>query len=118
MDYASINRHVHVLDWWKRSDLQLEYPGRAMDYTSMYGHPNVLTWWKASGLKLKYSYIAIDGALYKNNVDCLDWWKSSKLELKYNSDNRTLLQPADSHIEAKAWWDKYGHELRNISHSS
>lgn len=50
MNEASANGHVHILQWWLDSNLELKYSPYAFILAKRYGRKNVLKWWKESGL--------------------------------------------------------------------
>ena len=48
--WASANRHINVLEWFKNSGIKLKYSNRAIDRASQNGHINVLEWFKNNNL--------------------------------------------------------------------
>jgi ATP-dependent Lon protease len=103
IDNASANNHVHILDWWLKSGLELKYTQNAIDNASANNHVPILDWWLKSGLELRYTQKAIDNASANNHVPILDWWLKSGLELKYTQkaiDNAS----ANNHVSILDWW--------------
>jgi hypothetical protein len=50
IDGASKSGFVHVLDWWRRSGLDLKYTDAALEQASSKGHMAVLEWWKHASM--------------------------------------------------------------------
>ncbi|KAI9188264.1 hypothetical protein H9P43_002655 [Blastocladiella emersonii ATCC 22665] len=76
--------HVAVLDFWRRSGLDLEYDEGSVDTAAERGWIHVLEWWRTSGLEFKYSHSAIDYAVANQRMDVLEWFASHRMELKHN----------------------------------
>uniref|UniRef100_A0A6C0EB81 Ankyrin repeat protein n=1 Tax=viral metagenome TaxID=1070528 RepID=A0A6C0EB81_9ZZZZ len=86
IDCASVLGHIHILEWWRNSGLQLEYSSlNAMHGASRNNKINALEWWKKSGLELSYSsWEALKIASLNNHISVLEWWKNSGLSLQVN----------------------------------
>ena len=111
IDFASANKQINVLNWWKNSRLLLKYSYRALDHASEFGHVNVLEWWKNSKLPLRYTSLGIDNASHNNHVNILEWWKNSGLELKY-SEYSLNWASRNSHVAVLEWWKNSGLPLQ------
>ncbi|KAJ3374762.1 hypothetical protein GGF31_006659 [Allomyces arbusculus] len=74
LDAPSAGGFVEVLEWWKRSGMQVTYSTRALAAASEAGHLNVLDWWARSGLQLKVprDFDAWVGRLTDPKV--IAWW--------------------------------------------
>jgi len=66
MDFASVNGWFDVLQWWKKSGLQLKYTWRATN-----ADPGAGDRWKQMN--------PFGGVV---NAETLHWWKTSGLEIK------------------------------------
>ncbi|KAI8807947.1 hypothetical protein BJ742DRAFT_678466, partial [Cladochytrium replicatum] len=106
---ASSEGHVDVLEWWKQSELQLEWTESAMDKASMRARIDVLNWWRDSGLELRWSTRAMD---HSKNVDVLEWWKSNGLDLMYDVYSIDLASQGGDNAKLE-WWKNSGLELRD-----
>lgn len=106
MDNASLNGHVHVLQWWLDSGLPLKYSEAALEHASSRGHITVLEWWKASGLPLKIGRV-MELASGAGHVAVLSWWVSSGLEYKY--DKTSIYNASTSgRVDVLDWWAESG----------
>lgn len=82
LDGASKNGYVHVLEWWRRSNLPLKYTEAALEQASAKGHVRVLEWWREAslasppGVVLKPGRSLICAAQY-GRVDAIRWWEES-----------------------------------------
>ena len=101
------NGHIHVLDWWLKSGLPLQYKYLVLDWISGYGHLNMLDWFINSGLELEYTEDALSKASGGGHIHVLDWWLKSGLELKYN-ENAIYLESINGHVNVLEWWFKSG----------
>lgn len=111
IDFASMNGHLQVLQWWKESKLRLEYTEDSMDVASQNGFTHILEWWKNSGLRLKYSEKAMDLASIAGYVSVLEWWRKSNLPLKYSAFG-TDYASINGHLRVLQWWDSSGLPFR------
>ena len=109
MDYVKINA-VSTLNWWLNSGLPISYSSQAINLASMHGNIEVLEWWKNSNLPLKYNNLAVNYASYYNNIGVLEWWKNSGLTIKYDS-NAIYYATINSHIGVLEWWKNSGLDL-------
>lgn len=78
MDWASMNGHVDVLQWWLDSGFELKYTASfALSYASENGHIPVLNWWRDNGLELlcSESHAPMDFASKGGRVKVLKWWE-------------------------------------------
>ncbi|KAI9175227.1 hypothetical protein H9P43_006588, partial [Blastocladiella emersonii ATCC 22665] len=74
--------HADVLGWIVRASGPLSgYTVHAMNFASMNGHFNVLEWWKASGNPPMYSQLAFTGPTKNGDVAALQWWRDSGLHV-------------------------------------
>ncbi|KAI9159601.1 hypothetical protein H9P43_008941, partial [Blastocladiella emersonii ATCC 22665] len=74
--------HADVLGWIVRASGPLSgYTVHAMNFASMNGHFNVLEWWKASGNPPMYSQLAFTGPAKNGDVAALQWWRDSGLHV-------------------------------------
>jgi hypothetical protein len=106
LDEASRKGHIHVLQWWKTSGLELRY-GLVMDIASASGQIPVLEWWKNSNLSLDYDRHALRSASYRGEVEVLEWWKRSGLKLVY--DKEVLVEATKfNRVEVLEWWKSSG----------
>jgi len=60
---ASTNRHISILEWLKKSKLEME----------------------KNGSELRYDRISFESASEKGYIDILDWWRNSGLQLFYTN---------------------------------
>ena len=44
IDWASINGHLHILEWFKNSGFELKYTEHAIDRASASGRLHILEW--------------------------------------------------------------------------
>ena len=107
MDEASKEGRINVLEWWKNSELHLEYTKESLRCASSIGNIDVLNWWKNSGLSLEYNHEAIDYASQHGNIHVLSWWKDSGLKLKYSVWSLTYPLYACK-IDVLEWWKNSG----------
>jgi hypothetical protein len=109
IDGACRNGHVAVLDWWKRSGLELKYSDASLEHASAVGHIPVLDWWKRSGLQLRIGRV-MEGASGAGHVDVLEWWHTSKLDFKY--DRIALFNAScNGRVEVLDWWLQSGLQM-------
>ncbi|KAI9184689.1 hypothetical protein H9P43_003744, partial [Blastocladiella emersonii ATCC 22665] len=74
--------HADVLEWIVRASGPLwHYTVHAMNFASMNGHVNVLEWWRTSGNPPMYSQLAFTGAAKNGHVAALQWWRDSGLHV-------------------------------------
>ncbi|TVY55601.1 Uncharacterized protein LCER1_G003223 [Lachnellula cervina] len=59
--------------------LSKTYTAEAIDGASKSGFVNVLDWWRKSGLDLKYTESALEQASSKGHILVLEWWKQASL---------------------------------------
>ncbi|TVY64216.1 Uncharacterized protein LSUE1_G010071 [Lachnellula suecica] len=57
IDGASKSGFVHILDWWRKSGLDLKYTDLALEQASSKGHILVLEWWKQASLHQGSYYV-------------------------------------------------------------
>ncbi|KAI9322081.1 hypothetical protein DFJ73DRAFT_802997 [Zopfochytrium polystomum] len=119
MDLASWAGHVHVLEWWKTSGLELKYSTLSMDNADWNGHAHVLQWWKDSGLELRWSSWATTGSSLNGHVHVLEWWRTSGLKwwrtsgLRLSWTRRAMEWASENgHVHALQWWRDSGLELK------
>jgi hypothetical protein len=109
---ACFNGDIKFLEWWKNSDIPLEYSESALNLASKNGHVKVLEWWKNSGLELKYCEYSLYFASGNGHLNVLKWWKKSGLKLKY--DEHRLLEWAHEWtrhtggLKVINWWKHSG----------
>ena len=85
IDRAGKRGQIHILDWFKNSDLQIKYTNYSINWASGSGHINILNWFKNSGLNFKYSKDAIRSASESGHIHVLDWFKNSNYKFKYGA---------------------------------
>ncbi|KAI8810575.1 hypothetical protein BJ742DRAFT_668909, partial [Cladochytrium replicatum] len=113
---ATRNGHIHVLDWWKSSSLELKYSPWETIYVSDNGLIDVLEWWKAMGLTsnapLSQSGVQarMGMSVINGHVEVLEWWKLTGRQLRYYADAIDGASIYD-HINVLEWWKLCGLEL-------
>ncbi|KHJ35880.1 putative phosphopantothenoylcysteine decarboxylase protein [Erysiphe necator] len=107
-----------------------DYSCEAMDGASKMGFIHVLEWWRRSNLPLKYTEVALEQASAKGYISVLDWWSQVSNErvyfpfepqnFHYNHTNYQEFQPSIPLLPGKSlitaaqnnqaqvlrWWDK------------
>ncbi|KAK4187226.1 hypothetical protein QBC35DRAFT_452541 [Podospora australis] len=78
---ASTRGFVHVLDWWRQSDLPLKYTESAFEGASSKGHVHVLEWWREASLQdssitIKPGRSLLAAAQY-GHLSVIQWWEES-----------------------------------------
>lgn len=87
MDVASKNGHVHILQWWKQSELPLSYTAVSLEQASHNGLIPVLDWWRDAAA-LDHSIVLKPGrsllwAARGGQADVLRWWHTSGIQMGY-----------------------------------
>lgn len=72
IDVASARGCVELLEWWKRSGLEMKWTHVAMDWASKNGHVDVLEWWKQSELEMEWTDSAVIWASQYGHIDVLE----------------------------------------------
>ncbi|KAL7946559.1 hypothetical protein V8C42DRAFT_321030 [Trichoderma barbatum] len=88
MDGASKNGHVHILQWWKQSELPLLYTKVSLEQASSNGLISVLNWWRDAAA-LDHNIALKPGrsllwAATNGQVDVLRWWHASGIQTGYS----------------------------------
>ncbi|KAK2074474.1 hypothetical protein P8C59_008680 [Phyllachora maydis] len=85
---ASAKGFIHVLQWWRRSNLPLKFNERAMEQASSKGHLHVLEWWKEAAhqdpkvvLKPGRSLL---GAVQYGHTAVIRWWEDSGITVGFH----------------------------------
>jgi ATP-dependent Lon protease len=111
LDYYSTIGNIEELE--KIKTTEKIWTEKAMNNASQNNHVHILDWWLKSGLELKYTQDAIDKASENNHITVLDWWlsnyKNGKVEFKYteNAMNKIKLDEAEL-IKQLKWWNDKG----------
>lgn len=111
LDRLSENGKLKELKWWIKSGFEVKYSNNAMDKASANGYLNILNFWSQTGLEIKYSELAIDEASTNGHLVILNWWKISGLEMKYSN---LAIDGASSkgHLDVLNWWENSGLEMK------
>lgn len=109
VDAACRAGHVHVLQWWADSGLELKYTDAALEHASASGHIVVLDWFAQSGFPLKIGRV-LDSASAAGRTDVLEWWRRSGRELKYGA-SALMHASVSGHIDVLEWWLRSGLQL-------
>ncbi|UKZ81017.1 hypothetical protein TrVFT333_008784 [Trichoderma virens FT-333] len=88
IDGASKNGHVHILQWWKQSELPLLYTKVSLEQASGNGLISVLEWWRDAAA-LDHNIVLKPGrsllwAATKGQPDVLRWWHASGIQMGYS----------------------------------
>ena len=54
INWASLNGHIHILDWFKNNDYEIKYTENAINWASQHGHIHILNWFKNNGYQMQY----------------------------------------------------------------
>lgn len=92
INMACEHGHLHILQWFEKNNISIEYTNYAMDKASLNGHIHILNWFfYQSQLPIQCSEKAVDGAAINGQINILDWWR------KYSCDYRdTFKYTADA----------------------
>lgn len=82
LDHASYEGHLHVLQWWLASGLELKWSVNAMNWASYRGHLSILDFFLAAPMECRYSHLAVDLAAAGGHLPVLRWWKRHFPRLK------------------------------------
>ncbi|KAJ3037810.1 hypothetical protein HDV00_001311 [Rhizophlyctis rosea] len=116
---ASEHGHVHILEWWKTSGMELEHflsrgwmaseGYKAWENASAQGHVEVLEWWKHSGLPFGSVRSAIVAASTKGHVAVLEWYSTNGYDLCEICYGKTPLDGAsrNGHMAVLEWWEHF-----------
>ncbi|ORY44322.1 hypothetical protein BCR33DRAFT_785022 [Rhizoclosmatium globosum] len=107
IDNASAKGQVELLQWWKESNLSLEYTEKSVLEACRNGHVDVIQWWLDSGLPIKYKdWLGVDGVMVAaaegGHVDVMKVWSGSGLEFNV-SDIEIDVASANGHVDVLEW---------------
>ena len=120
VDGASRNGHLQVLEWWRRSGLELKYTDAALEQATMKGQLSVLEWWRDSAMQddrimLKTGRSLILAAQY-GNCKALQWWDASGIPLA-NGDRVCKIASAHGQVAVLELWRKLKGDNLPYDHS-
>lgn len=108
IDGASASGFVNVLEWWRRSGLELKYTDEALSGASKNGQIAVLDWWKQAAkgdercrpLQLRGVGSAISASERGQRPHVLRWWKTSGILI---ADSGAMLQQVELDDGVHVW---------------
>jgi len=113
LDGASRQGFLHILDWWHKSGLRLQFSEAALEQASSQGHIDVLEWWRnmasehhtnpeAQPIRLKAGK-SICYAAQAGKADIIRWWVRSGIPFTHE-DTVAKLASTHGHVDVlKAW---------------
>lgn len=89
VDGASKNGHVHILQWWKKSELPVLYTKVSLEQASGNGLISVLDWWRETAAALDNGIVLKPGsallwAARNGRADVLRWWHASGIMMEHS----------------------------------
>lgn len=110
IDGASRSGFVHVLDWWRKSGLDLKYTELALEQASSKGHILVLEWWKQASLHQGGYYIDSSDARYRHASDGDEYSASPDIHppLRLKPGKALLAAAQNNQPLVIRWWDNSG----------
>ncbi|TVY87946.1 Uncharacterized protein LAWI1_G006147 [Lachnellula willkommii] len=110
IDGASKSGFVNVLDWWRKSGLDLKYTESALEQASSKGHILVLEWWKQASLHQGNFYI--DADVRHHHGSPMPAERDEHLEmhppLRLKPGKALLAAAQNNQPHVLRWWDNSG----------
>lgn len=109
--YAIYCNDFEMLEWLKKSGVEMCYNRDALDYASSVGNIMMLDWLfyyhASSKTNMLYSHNAIDKISDHGKIESLEWWFDKYIkygiELKYSSDAVDIASK-NGYIKILDWW--------------